>query len=95
VSLKYQQYIHVRTGFLTPGAVPSFSYTYLGLSRILDVHFVRCIIIRCCTASLAMEETMVVEGADRVGQGELVYTGILQDNPLLFGSNVSITFSVS
>jgi hypothetical protein len=63
------------------------------LSRI-DVHFVRCI-IHCCTASLAMEETMVVEGADTVGQGEVVSTGILQDNPLLFGSDVSITFSVS
>jgi hypothetical protein len=46
-------------------------------------------------ASLAMEETMVVEGADTVGQGEVVSTGILQDNPLLFGSDVSITFSVS
>jgi hypothetical protein len=42
-----------------------------------------------------MEETMVVEGADTVGQGEVVSTGILQDNPLLFGSDVSITFSVS
>jgi hypothetical protein len=58
-------------------------------------HFVRCIIIHCCTASLAMEETMVVEGADTMGQGEVVSTGILQDNPLLFSSDVSITFSVS
>jgi hypothetical protein len=36
-----------------------------------------------------MEETMVVEGADTVGQGEVVSTGILQDNPLLFGSDLT------
>ncbi|CAM6019458.1 unnamed protein product [Sphagnum balticum] len=34
-----------------------------------------------------MEETMVVEGADTVGQGEVVSIGILQDFPLLFGSD--------
>ncbi len=59
----------MRKGFLTPGAVPCFWYIYLGLSRILDVHFVRCIIIHCCTASLAMEENHGGRGSRYSGPG--------------------------